>query len=330
MSSPPTSMYSSNETDDFVGTSAIELSRMLTDPISDERLQTAFEGQRTAYAILRQYHFVTMGLNHILYNLNRHQTERNTLYHALMTSVRFQETLEPILMDFHRRQQMNDPSPLVVPSLLPPSSPTDSPQSVPINSPPQMTTSIDDPPTSTSSIQSNESFLSYYTADREEPGTPTHPIDVDQLPDQQVTTNYKEMGTQTNPIDVDQFTEQHNIPYPRTNNVRKIHSAPALGYCTICDRTGHLTEHCLRRVEPYVSTVKRLDIIKLNVQNFIETYCDSIQDSNGVSFATNRDTPLNSTINCRFHSNPSHLVNYPHSSPKTFTTPKLLTSNLEI
>jgi hypothetical protein len=63
-------MYSSNETDDFIGTSAIEISRMLVDPISDERLRTTFEGTQTFYAILRQYHFVTRGLNHILYNLN--------------------------------------------------------------------------------------------------------------------------------------------------------------------------------------------------------------------------------------------------------------------
>jgi hypothetical protein len=167
-----------------------------------------------------------------------------------MTSVRFQETLEPILMDFRRRQQTNDPSPLAIPPLLPPSSPTDSPQSVPINSPPQTTTPIDDPSTSASSTNSNESYLSYHTANHEELGTPTHPIDVDQLPDQQVTMNYEEMGTQTNPIDVDQYTEQRNIPYPRTNNVRKIHSAPLLGYCTICDQTGHPTARCLRRIEP--------------------------------------------------------------------------------
>jgi hypothetical protein len=136
-----------------------------------------------------------------------------------MTSILFQEMLEPILMDFRRQQQTGNPSPLFIPSLLPSSSPTDSPQSVPIDSPPQTTTPIDDPPTSASSTQSNESLLSYYTADREEPGTPTHPIDVDQLPDQQITTNYEEIGTQMNPIDVDRYTEQHNHPYPRTNNV---------------------------------------------------------------------------------------------------------------
>jgi hypothetical protein len=246
MSSPPTSMYSSNETNDFIGTSAVEISRMLTDPISDKRLRTTFESTQTLYAVLRQYHFVTRGLNHILYDLNRHGTERNTLYHSLMTSVQFQEMLEPILMDFRRRQQMNDPSPLVIPSILPPSTTTDSPQSVPINSLPQSTTPIDDPPTSASSIGSNESFLSYYTASQEELGTPNHLIDVDLLPDQQVTANYEGMGTQTNPIDVD----RPDIPSPRTNSVRKIHSAPLLGYCTICNRTGHPTARCLRQIEP--------------------------------------------------------------------------------
>jgi hypothetical protein len=45
-------MYSSNETNDFVGTSAVEISRMLTDPISDERLQTAFEGKRTEVFVM--------------------------------------------------------------------------------------------------------------------------------------------------------------------------------------------------------------------------------------------------------------------------------------
>jgi hypothetical protein len=76
------------------------------------------------------------------------------------------------------------------------------------------------------STNSDESFLSYYTANHEEPGTPTHPIDVDQLPDQPVTTNDEEMGTQTNPIDIDQYSEQPDTPYPRTNNVRRIHSVP--------------------------------------------------------------------------------------------------------
>jgi hypothetical protein len=219
---------------------------MLIDPISNERLRTTFEGHQTLYAILRQYHFVTRGLNHILYDLNRHRTERNTLYRALMTSIQFQETLEPILIDFRRQQQTNDPSPLAIPPLLPPSSSTDSPQSVPINSLPQSTTPIDDPPTSASSTSSNESFLSYYTANHEELGTPNHPIDVDLLPDQQVTVKYEGMGTQTNPIDVD----RPDILSPRTNNVRKIHSAPLLGYCTICDRIGHPTARCLRRIEP--------------------------------------------------------------------------------
>jgi hypothetical protein len=64
-------------------------------------------------------------------------------------------------------------------------------------------TPIDDPPTSALSTHSDESFLSYYTTNHEEPGTPTHPINVDQLPDQQVMTNDEEMGTQTNPINVD-------------------------------------------------------------------------------------------------------------------------------
>jgi len=240
-------MYSSDETDDFIGTSAVELSRMFVDPISDEKLRTAFADQRTNFAILRQYHFVTEGLNHVLYDLNRHRTERNALYRELMTSLRFQETLDPILMDFRRRQQTNDPSPLVIPSILPPSTTTtDSPQSVSIHSPPQSTTPIDDPPTSTSPTGSNESVLSYYTASQEELGTPNHPIDVDLIPDQQVTATYEEMGTQTNPINVDRF----DFPSPRTNTVRKTYSAPLLGYCTICVRVGHPTARCLRRIEP--------------------------------------------------------------------------------
>jgi hypothetical protein len=238
-------MYSSNETDDFIGTSAVEISRMLVDPIADERLRTTFEPYQTLYAVLRQYHFVTRGLNHILYDLARHRTERDTLYHSLMTSIQFQELLEPILMDFRRRQRTNDPSPLAIPSILPPSTTTtDSPRSVSIHSPPQITTPINDPPTSASPSGSNRSFLSYYTASQEELGT--HPIDVDLLPDQQVTTSYEEMGTQTNPIDVDRF----DFPSLRTNNVRKIHSAPLLGYCIICERIGHPTARCLRRIEP--------------------------------------------------------------------------------
>jgi hypothetical protein len=77
-----------------------------------------------------------------------------------------------------------------------------------------------------------------------------------------------------------------------------------------------------------VSTVKKSDTIKPNVRNFIETYCDSIQVSNIAFYAIHQDTRQNTVINCLFHSNPSHLVDYPHSSPKTFTTPELLTSNL--
>jgi hypothetical protein len=207
-------MYSSNETDDFIGTSAVELSRMLVDPIADERLQTTFEPYQTLYAVLRQYHFVTRGLNHILYNLTRHLTERNTLYHSLMTSIQFQEMLEPILMDFRRRQRMNDPSPLVIPVILPPSTTTSSPQSVLIASLPLSTTPIDNPPTSASPSGSNRSFLSYYTASQEELGTPTHPIDVDLLPDQQVTRATKRWEPKRTPSTLTDLTSLLLVPTP--------------------------------------------------------------------------------------------------------------------
>jgi hypothetical protein len=74
----------------------------------------------------------------------------------------------------------------------------------------------------------------------------------------------------------------------------------------------------------HVATVNRSDIIKLNVRNFIETYYNSIQVSNPVLHAINQDMKQSNAIDYRFYSNPSHAVNYPHSSPKTFTTPELL------
>jgi hypothetical protein len=127
-----------------------------------------------------------------------------------MMSLIFQETLEPILTNFHQQQQMRDPiSPLAVPPLLLSASPIESLQ--------RLTTPLNDPPTSESSTSTEESFLSYYTANHEESGTPTSPIDVDQLPDQLVITDNEEMGTQTNPID--QIPDRPNTPYPHTNNV---------------------------------------------------------------------------------------------------------------
>jgi hypothetical protein len=77
-----------------------------------------------------------------------------------------------------------------------------------------------------------------------------------------------------------------------------------------------------------VTTAKRSDITKPNVQHLIEIYCDSIQVSNVAVYAMHQDMKRNNVISCRFHSNPSHPIDYPHSSPKTFTTPELLISNL--
>jgi hypothetical protein len=137
---------------------------MLTDAATSQRLQSVFENQPTTYSVLRQYNFITHGLNHLLYDLRRHQTERISLYQVLMTSLLFQETLEPILIDFRRQQQMRNPvSPLAVPPLLPPASPIPpldlTIDESPDNSPQRTTTPLDDPPASASSTLSHSHVI---------------------------------------------------------------------------------------------------------------------------------------------------------------------------
>jgi hypothetical protein len=78
----------------------------------------------------------------------------------------------------------------------------------------------------------------------------------------------------------------------------------------------------------HATIAKRSDTTALNVQHLIEIYCDTIQVSNVAAYATHQDMKRNNVISCRFHSNPSHPVDYPHSSLKTFTTPELSISNL--
>ena len=69
---------------------------------------------------------------------------------------------------------------------------------------------------------SEDSLISFYTADTHEPGTIDNPIDVDLIP------------------------EPPTIHSSRPIGVRRTRSAPITMQCTVCNRTGHEAQECIR------------------------------------------------------------------------------------
>jgi hypothetical protein len=228
---------------DLLDTTPEELSLLMVQPDMPNILTNLFEQRQVSLALLREYSFITIGMNQLRREMNRHVTERNALFTVLTTNQHFQETLLPLLTYF-RQQQEHDSSPSSrVPSpkgsvLFEPTDGTltsltetseiteyvddtlhitshDSPRTIEIHSP---------PPENSPSPTPETASHSFRTANENPLGSPFNPIDVDLIPDHLVRLN---------------------------TGMRRSRSTLAPLYCQTCLRHGHVETGCIWQ-EPIV------------------------------------------------------------------------------
>jgi hypothetical protein len=223
--------------DDLLETTPAELSLLIAQPNMPAILTNLFEDQHTSLALLREYSFLTIGVNRLRLEMNRHITERDALFTALTTNQHFQETLFPLLNYFRQQQEQpsspSDSAPSPEGSIL--FEPTDgtltsltetteyiddtlqttgrdSPHTVDIHSSPPRTTLSPTPETTLLSFQSaNEEPLGSL-------GSSSNPIDVDLIPDHLVRLN---------------------------TGMQRSRSTLASLYCQTCRRHGHTATTCI-------------------------------------------------------------------------------------
>ena len=96
---------------------------------------------------------------------------------------------------------------------------------------------------------SEDSMISFYTADTHEPGSQQNPIDIDwffirlDIPHLAINVLWR---TRSNPID----------DWRATHPTNNLESSLPLSYCRICGLHGHLPDGCLRR-GPFICTYCR-------------------------------------------------------------------------
>ena len=84
----------------MLNTSPIEISFLLNQPGMPAILAAAFSNQPATLNLLREYAFITIGINNHLNEISRHRSERKALFDTLMTSELFQETMYPYLNNY--------------------------------------------------------------------------------------------------------------------------------------------------------------------------------------------------------------------------------------
>ena len=238
---------SSSNSATFPETSPFELSRMILQPETPEILVAAFPEQPALISDLRQYYFVSTGIEHLRSELERHRVERVNLYRHMMRNEDFQQAIFPILTEFRSRQREPDrwthvaethvpiDSPILSPTSPPtdaspieaPLSPTtDSPRTIPILESPEL--SINE-----RSSSGSDSPNSFHTAS--EAGSAENPINVDNLP---------ELISGSSRVDTPH--PDHSIlfrPHPNHPTIRP-RSELANRNCGMCIRLGHDSTLC--------------------------------------------------------------------------------------
>ena len=225
-----------SDNDTLLNTTPVEISFLLSQPEAPGILGAAFADQPATLSLLREYSFITVGIDYHFKEITRHRTERRAIFEALMTSELFQETLYPHLTTFRDIRDAetlpsyDSPSPPSSPlshaveSSQPPSNMDDGTiQTPPPNSPLTVEIHSSNSPTNTISLDRESSTASFHTAN-------TH-------------TANEPIGSQSNPIDVDLIpTQLANFD----SGLRRSRSDPSsLLICRTCTRNGHRRETCL-------------------------------------------------------------------------------------
>ena len=90
-------------------TSPTELGMLLTYPPLNQQVSTTFTDNPTALTILLYYCFLTQNMDHLQWNLKRHDVERTNLFTHLLNNRTFEDSLQPILEEFRQRTRWNEP-----------------------------------------------------------------------------------------------------------------------------------------------------------------------------------------------------------------------------
>ena len=218
-----------SDDDTLLNTTPIEISFLLAQTEMPATLATAFRDQPATLSLLREYAFITTGIDNHIREISRHRSERKALFDALMASQLFQETMYPYLTHF---RDLRDAETL-------PSYDTPSPE-----------------PTET---------LSYVieTSEQNQTSTTSSPLTVEIYPaellNESPPSNYESStasfhtanetdepsGSQSNPIDVDLIpTRLVNLD----SGLRRSRSNPDSSlHCRTCTRNGHTHQTCIWR-----------------------------------------------------------------------------------
>ena len=150
-SSSNTSYISANEP----VVTATELSHILMDDGSAAAIYHAFHPTPTLSMTLRHYLFISINIERIRRDLDRHRIELDNMFQLLIQSDQFQRNMNSIVLNYRDRRQ-----------------------STRTQSPPPQTVEIHDD----RSNSSNESPEEFHTPEAEEQGTQNNPINVDFQP----------------------------------------------------------------------------------------------------------------------------------------------------
>ena len=210
--------------DTLLNTSPIEILFLLNQPEMPATLAAVFRDQPATLSLLREYTFITIGINNHLNEISWHRSERKALFDALMASQLFQETMHPYLTHF---RDLRDAETL-------PSYDTPSPD-----------------PTGT---------LSYTvkTSELDQTSTASSPLTVKihlpELPNDPTPSNHKSStasfhtankpsGSQLSPIDVDLIpTHLVNLDSGLHRSWSNPNDSP---HCQTCTCNGHIYKTCI-------------------------------------------------------------------------------------
>lgn len=96
-------MPSSNDTTSETILSYDELSRILVDPDTLYRVSRTFASHPTSSATLRYYRFLSLSIDRLELDLERHRLEQQSIFTHLMDSGTFRMKIHPIIQEYRRR-----------------------------------------------------------------------------------------------------------------------------------------------------------------------------------------------------------------------------------
>ena len=82
---------------------AAELSRIVCSSATDDSLHYAMAGLPVSAMAIRNYRFISQGIERLQLDLINHRNERESLFHELMERRHFREAIYPVMMEYCRQ-----------------------------------------------------------------------------------------------------------------------------------------------------------------------------------------------------------------------------------